>query len=47
MLSDLSHWAAATQSRLAELDLNPVLVGPDGPLAVDCVMVLYDMRQAD
>jgi acetyltransferase len=47
MLSDLSHWAAATQSRLAELDLNPMLVGPDGPLAVDCVMVLHDMRQAD
>jgi hypothetical protein len=25
---------------LAELDLNPVRVGPEGPLAVDCVMVL-------
>jgi acetyltransferase len=25
---------------LAELDLNPVLVGAAGPVAVDCVMVL-------
>ena len=41
LLSDLSHWAAATP-RLAELDLNPVRVGPDGPMAVDCVMVLHD-----
>jgi acetyltransferase len=40
MLSTLSHWAAAMAPWLAELDLNPVLVGPDGPLAVDCVMVL-------
>ena len=39
MLSNLSQWAAAMQPRLAELDLNPVLVGPNGPLAVDCVMV--------
>ena len=41
LLSDLSRWAAATP-RLAELDLNPVRVGPDGPIAVDCVMVLRD-----
>ena len=47
MLADLSHWAAAMQPRLAELDLNPVLVGPHGPLAVDCVMVFQDMRHAD
>jgi acetate---CoA ligase (ADP-forming) len=40
MLSALSHWAAAMQPWLAELDLNPVLVGAAGPLAVDCVMVL-------
>jgi len=40
MLSALSHWAAAMQPWLAELDLNPVLVGPAGPRAVDCVMVL-------
>jgi len=40
MLSDLSKWAAYMQPVLAELDLNPVLVGEDGPVAVDCVMVL-------
>jgi len=40
MLARLSCWAAAAESSLAELDLNPVLVGPTGPIAVDCVMVL-------
>jgi hypothetical protein len=44
MLADLSRWAAAMQERLAELDLNPVLVGPEGPVAVDCVMVLREKR---
>jgi acetate---CoA ligase (ADP-forming) len=44
MLAGLSRWAAAMQHRLAELDLNPVLVGPDGPVAVDCVMVLREQR---
>ena len=39
LLSRLSHWVAAMQPWLAELDLNPVLVGADGPAAVDCVMV--------
>ncbi|RCW67474.1 acetate--CoA ligase family protein [Pseudorhodoferax soli] len=41
LLADLSRWAAATP-RLAELDLNPVRIGADGPVAVDCVMVLRD-----
>lgn len=40
MLSDLSRWADAMHPTLQELDLNPVLVGTDGPVAVDCVMVL-------
>lgn len=40
MLSRLSVWAASMQPVLAELDLNPVLVGTQGPAAVDCVMVL-------
>jgi acyl-CoA synthetase (NDP forming) len=40
MLSTLSHWAAGMAPWLSELDLNPVLVGPAGPTAVDCVMVL-------
>ena len=39
LLADLSRWAAATPN-LAELDLNPVRVGPAGPVAVDCVMML-------
>lgn len=44
LLSDLSVWAASMQPVLAELDLNPVLVGGAGPIAVDCVMVLKDER---
>ncbi len=39
LLSDLSRWAASMQPILSELDLNPVLVGDAGPVAVDCVMV--------
>ena len=44
LLSDLSHWSDGMESVLAELDLNPVLVGAAGPVAVDCVMVLRDER---
>ena len=40
MLANLSHWAAGMSAHLSELDLNPVLVGPDGPTVVDCVMIL-------
>lgn len=40
LLSSLSRWAAAMEPWLAELDLNPIRVGPEGPVAVDCVMVL-------
>ncbi len=40
LLANLSRWAARMQPMLAELDLNPVLVGSNGPVAVDCVMVL-------
>jgi acetyltransferase len=39
LLSRLSVWAAAMKPWLKELDLNPVLVGSTGPIAVDCVMV--------
>lgn len=42
MLADLSIWASAHQSRLAELDLNPVMVGVAGPVAVDCVMIFKE-----
>lgn len=47
LLADLSTWAAAMAPVLAELDLNPVLVGPNGPTVVDCVMVVHDQRPAE
>ncbi|WP_009522944.1 acetate--CoA ligase family protein [Imbroritus primus] len=40
LLASLSRWAAEMEDQLEELDLNPVLVGPDGPVGVDCVMVI-------
>lgn len=43
MLADLSKWVDAMRPTLQELDLNPVLVGADGPVAVDCVMVLRSL----
>ncbi|EXL04925.1 acetate--CoA ligase family protein [Aquamicrobium defluvii] len=39
MLVRLSQWAAAMEPVLAELDLNPVLVGEEGCSIVDCVMI--------
>jgi succinyl-CoA synthetase beta subunit len=47
LLSDLAYWAHSMAPVLAELDLNPVMVGPEGPVAVDCVMVLHDERRRD
>jgi len=47
LLSDLARWAHGMAPVLAELDLNPVMVGPEGPIAVDCVMVLRDERSCD
>ena len=40
MISAVSCFGAAAGNRLSELDLNPVLCGPDGVVAVDWVMVL-------
>ena len=40
LLSRLSVWAADMHPVLAELDLNPVILTPQGPVAVDCVMVV-------
>jgi acetyltransferase len=40
LLSRVSVWAAAMEPWLEELDLNPVLAGPIGATAVDCVMIL-------
>lgn len=45
MLSRLSQWAASVAGQLYELDLNPVLAGPDGPVGVDCVVVLRTITQ--
>lgn len=46
LLADVSIWAAAMEPWLEELDLNPVLVGQAGPIAVDCVMV-FNMQTPD
>jgi acetyltransferase len=40
MVSAVSRFGAAAGPRLAELDLNPVLAGPQGATAVDWLMVL-------
>jgi len=40
MISAVSRFGAAAGPRLAELDLNPVLAGPQGVTAVDWLMVL-------
>jgi acyl-CoA synthetase (NDP forming) len=40
MISAVSRFGAAAGSRLAELDLNPVLAGPQGVTAVDWLMLL-------
>ena len=40
MISAVSCFGAAAGPRLAELDLNPVLAGPQGAMAVDWLVVL-------
>ncbi len=39
LLASLSRWAAAVE-QLDELDLNPLLIGSDGPVGVDSVVIL-------
>lgn len=39
IVSAVSVFGAAAEGQLAELDLNPVLAGPDGVVAVDWLMV--------
>lgn len=39
MISAVSRFGAASANWLEELDLNPVLAGPDGPIAVDCLLI--------
>ena len=39
MIAAVSRFGAAAEGALAELDLNPVLAGPKGAVAVDWLMV--------
>ena len=46
MLVNVSRLAAAAGPRLAELDLNPVMAGPEGAVAVDWLMVIKNDRES-
>ncbi len=39
LISSVSKFAAANASRIASLDLNPVLAGPEAAVAVDWLLV--------
>lgn len=41
-IAAVSRFGAASADWLEELDLNPVLAGPDGVVAVDCLMIARD-----
>jgi acetyltransferase len=45
LISAVSRFGAAAGDRLQELDLNPVLAGPDGAIAVDWLMVFDQGNQ--
>ncbi|MEX0732677.1 MAG: acetate--CoA ligase family protein [Aquisalimonadaceae bacterium] len=45
MLCGVSRFGAASEGRLRELDLNPVLLSRDGAVAVDVVMMLDEATQ--
>ena len=42
LIAAASRLGAVMGDRLAELDFNPVLAGPDGAVAVDWLMVLEE-----
>jgi acetyltransferase len=42
LLVDVSRMAAALSDRLAELDINPVFVGPTGAVAADALLALRE-----
>ncbi len=44
LIAAASRFGAAAGDRLGELDLNPVLAGPDGAVAVDWLMVLEEAK---
>ena len=45
LISAVSLFGAAAAGRLQELDLNPVLAGPHGAIAVDWLMVFDQGNQ--
>lgn len=47
LLARISRWAAGMHNHLEELDLNPILIGPAGPVGVDCVMVMRDKNDTE
>src|SRR3990170_8253217 len=46
MLVNVSRLAAAAGPRLSGLDLNPVMAGPEGAVAVDLLMVIKNDRES-
>jgi len=46
LIAAISRFGAAAGDRLVELDVNPVLAGPDGAVAVDWLMVLETAESA-
>ena len=44
LIAAVSRFGAANADRLEELDLNPVLAGPDGAVAVDWLMIVGEGR---
>jgi acetyltransferase len=42
LIAAVSRFGASAAGRLRELDLNPILAGPSGAIAVDWLMVLDD-----
>jgi acetate---CoA ligase (ADP-forming) len=47
LISRVSRLADSMREHLIELDLNPVLIGQNGPIVVDCAMVLSGPPHAD
>lgn len=40
LLAKVSRWADSMRHQLEELDLNPLLIGSEGPVGVDSVMII-------
>ena len=37
LIARFSAFAVGAKDRIAEIEINPVLAGPDGAVAVDCI----------